>query len=141
MLAWLHAVPKPPEGSRRAERATKTGQAPKHSRLDLMKKSGSDPQMPPNPAPHIIAWLVDMGITEPRGMGQAVLSWGEIDAWCRRTRLDIEPWVARLIRHLSNAYIAFGRQAESETCPPPWRARAAPPDRSGEQAALEAVLG
>lgn len=133
MLGWLHATPVPPKESKRVPS--------KLSRLERMQRDRIDPEMPPNPAPHITGWLVDMGIVEARGMGNAVLSWGEIDAWCRRTRVDLEPWVARLIRHLSAAYIAEGRRAESETCPAPWRTQVSQRERDADEARLSMVLG
>lgn len=133
MLGWLHATPAPPKESKRAPS--------KLSRLERMQRDGIEPEMPPNPAPHITGWLVDMGIVEARGMGNAALSWAEIDAWCRRTRVDLEPWVARLIRHLSAAYIAEGRRAESETCPAPWRTQVSQRERDADEARLSMVLG
>lgn len=136
-MAWLHATPKPPEGSRRAQNAT----APKISRLDKMKMDGIAPKMPPNPAPHIVARLIEIGITETTGMGPAPLSWREIDAWCRRTRVDLAPWEARVIRQLSLAYIAEGRRAESDSCPAPWRTAITQRERDVDEAKLRMVLG
>lgn len=136
-MAWLHATPKPPEGSRRAKNAD----GAKISRLDQMKKDGITPKMPPNPAPHIIARLIEIGITETTGMGPAPLTWREIDAWCRRTRVDLPPWEARVIRQLSLAYIAEGRRAENESCPPPWRAEVTQRELDVAEAKLRMVLG
>jgi hypothetical protein len=84
-MAWLHAVPKPPEGSKRAKLK---GQAAEISRLDRLKRDGVKPSMPPNPLPHTILRLVEMGITEAAGMGAAPLSWITIDAWQRTTGVD-----------------------------------------------------
>lgn len=102
---------------------------------------GIAPKMPPNPAPHIVARLIEIGITETTGMGPAPLSWREIDAWCRRTRVDLAPWEARVIRQLSLAYIAEGRRAESDSCPAPWRTAITQRERDVDEAKLRMVLG
>lgn len=97
--------------------------------------------MPPNPAPHIIDWLIEIGLVGGGGMGAAPISWQEIDAWVRRTGVAIEPWVARLIRRLSSAYVAYGRKAEDENCPPPWHAPVTQRELDSETARLRMVLG
>lgn len=137
-MAWLHAVPKPPEGSRRAQIA---GQAHPLSRLDQMKRNGVEPKMPPNPLPHLINWLIEIGITESSGMGPLPLSWREIRAWQNSVHVRLAPWEARLLRHLSVAYIAQGRKAESENCPAPWRTEVTRREREIEEEVLRTVLG
>lgn len=137
-MAWLHATPKPPPGTKRASAAA---QVDKSSRLDKLKKDGVEPQMPPNPAPHIVARLIDIGITETTGMGPAPLSWGELSEWQRNTGVPLAPWEARLLRQLSLAYIAEGRRAESENCPPPWRAEVTQKELDAAEASLRMVLG
>lgn len=137
-MAWLHAVPKPPEGSRRAQTA---GQARRLSRLDQMKKDGIEPRMPPNPLPHLINWLIEIGITESTGTGPKPLSWREIRAWQSNVHVRLAPWEARLLRHLSVAYIAQGRKAESENCPAPWHTEVTQREREIEEEVLRAVLG
>ncbi len=73
-------------------------------------------------------------------MGAGPVSWSQIDAWQRLTGVPIAPWEARLLRRLSLAYLAEGRQAEAETCPPPWRFDLSPREREIEEAALRAAL-
>jgi hypothetical protein len=138
-MAFLHAVPKPDEGTKRA----KMGDAatPTTSRIDKLKRDKIPIQMPPNPAPHLIGFLVEMGMSEAAGMGMVPLSWREINAWCDRTRVDLAPWEARLIRKLSTEYLAESRRAESENCPPPWRAEVTQRELDVEQAQLEMLLG
>lgn len=137
-MAWLHATPKPDERTRRAKILA---DAPKLTRLEKLKRDGVTPPMPPNPAPHIVDRLVEIGMSEAAGMGVAPLSWREIDAWCARTGVDLEPWEGRLLRRLSSEYIAEGRRAESENCPPPWRAPVTEREVKAERAGLEMVLG
>ncbi len=135
-MAWLNATPKPDERSKRAKTAAGT-----ISRRDKMKRDGITPRMPPNPAPHIITRLVEIGLTESNGMGATPLSWREIVAWQSATGVILSPWEARLIRSLSISYIAEGRRAEAEACPPPWRTALTAQERMAAEDALWAVLG
>ena len=97
--------------------------------------------MPPNPLPEVTARLIEMGISEAAGMGVGPISWLTIDAWQRVTGIHLPTWEARLIRQLSVDYLAEGRKAESENCPPPWHAPVTERERNLEQARLEMVLG
>lgn len=137
-MAWLNAAPKPPPGTKRA--AAKDV-PPLISRIDQMKRDKIVPQMPPNPAPHMIDRLVEIGLTEAAGMGAGPITWQSIDAWCNRACIDLAPWESRLLRNLSVAYLAEGRKAESENCPPPWRADITEREKEIELARLMAVLG
>ena len=137
-MAWLGAVPKPPEGSKRAKANAPVSTL---TRLDRMKKDRIEPQMPPNPAPHIIARLTEIGLTESNGMGASPLSWREIEAWQRNTHVRLAPWEARLMRHLSLEYVGESRRAESENCPAPFRAEVTQREREVEEANLRMVLG
>ncbi|MEG3089498.1 phage tail assembly chaperone [Sphingomonas sp. PB4P5] len=137
-MAWLNATPKPPPGSKRAETADKT---PSISRIDKMKRDKIVPPMPPNPMPHMITRLVEIGLSESNGMGASPLSWREINEWQQAAGVDLAPWEARLMRTLSLAYLAESRKAESETCPPPWHAPVTQREIETEQARLQMVLG
>jgi hypothetical protein len=131
-------MPKPDPNSARGR---SEAAQPKLTRLEAMKQAKTEPRMPPNPAPHIIDRLLEMGITEAVGIGAGALSWREIVAWQEGTWVRLAPWEARLIRTLSKAYLAESRSAESENCPAPWHSG---PDRrlvETEQARLEALLG
>lgn len=96
--------------------------------------------MPPNPAPLFTDRLIELGLTQAAGMGAGPISWSELDAWQRQTRVAIEPWEARLLRRLSTIYLAESRKAESENCPPPWRTHVTAREREIEEAALRSVL-
>lgn len=106
-----------------------------------MERDRVTPKMPPNPAPHLISRLTEIGITESGGMGPAPLSWREIEAWQRLTNVQIAPWEARLMRKLSLEYLAESRRAESENCPAPYRAEVTQREREVEEATLRMVLG
>jgi hypothetical protein len=115
--------------------------APALSRMAEMKAKKIPVQMPPSPAYHLVEHFIEMGMSEAAGMGMVPLSWREINAWCDRTRVDLAPWEARLIRKLSTEYLAESRRAESENCPPPWRAEVTQRELDVEQARLELLLG
>ena len=144
-MAWLHAKPKPDPRSHRAkveaEQAKGGAEIVRLSRLDQMKRHKFVPQMPPNPAPHITERLMEIGLVEASGMGTAPLSWREIGEWQRQVGIDLPPWEARLIRRLSSEDIAQTKLAESESCPPPWRAEVTLREIETEAARLRAVLG
>lgn len=134
-------MPRPDPTSQRGKAAAEAGAALRISRLDELKHRNIAPPMPPNPAPHFTAWLVEIGITEAAGMGAAPLSWREINAWCEGTCLRLQPWERRLLRTLSVEYLAESRRAESENSPAPYHTG---PDQRAietEQARLMAVLG
>jgi hypothetical protein len=137
-MAWLNAAPKPAEGTKRAQAKDRP---PAISRIDQLKRRKIRPPMPPNPAPHIISRLIEIGLTEAAGMGSAPVSWQSIQAWSQLTGTRLAPWEARLIRKLSLEYLAEGRRAESESCPPPWRGEVTQRERETEVAQLCMVLG
>lgn len=137
-MAWLNATPKPPPGTKRAKIAD---DKPALSRLARLKGDGISPKMPPNAAPHIVDRLIEIGLTEAAGMGAGPVSWREINEWQAGVGVTLDPWEARLIRRLSNEYLAEGRRAESENCPPPWRAEVTERERVVELARLEMLLG
>nr|WP_277923477.1 hypothetical protein [Sphingomonas sp. TREG-RG-20F-R18-01] len=114
---------------------------PTLSRMATMKKDKLPVVMPPAPAYHLVEYLIEMGMSEAAGMGMVPLSWREINAWCDRTRVDLAPWEARLIRRLSTEYLAESRRAESENAPPPWRAEVTQRELDIEMARLEMLLG
>lgn len=106
-----------------------------------MKRDGIKPEMPPNPMPHIVERLIEIGLTESNGMSAVPLSWQSIAAWQFDVGIRLAPWEARLIRRLSTEYLAEGRRAESENCPPPWRIEVTQREREIEQARLQMLLG
>lgn len=136
-MAWLHAKPKPDPRSRRAQTVK---DQPLLSRAEKMRKEGVSLAMPPNPLPHMLSRLIDIGLSEPAGMGAAPISWVTIDAWQRATGVDLEPWEARLLRTLSREYVAEGQRAEDEACPPPWHVKVTAREVATETARLRAFF-
>lgn len=137
-LAWLNATPRPPAGSPRAK-TFDLATAP--SRIEQLRKDRIVPQMPPLPLPHVIERWTEIGMTSSNGMSATPLSWAEIAAWQANTCVRLSPWEARLIRALSQAYIAQSHISEDETCPPPWRGDVTEAEKQIEVDILDAVLG
>jgi len=140
-MAWLAATPKPPEGSRQAQRWDSVEPEEKKSRADRMGKVAAAAAMPPNPMPHITERFIEMGMIEAAGMGTVPLSWSTIAAWSHMTGVRLCPWEARTIRRLSTEYLAESRRAEDMTCPPPWKAPVSDVEIATERRTLEMVLG
>lgn len=136
-LGWLHAVPQPNENTQRAKKAKPNTL----SRIDRLTREKRPVKMPPNPAPHIVNWLIEIGLTEANGMGESPVSWREINEWQAATGVSLSAFEARIIRELSIAYIAEKKRSESENCPPPWRAEITQSDREADEAGLRMVLG
>lgn len=97
--------------------------------------------MPPDPAPFITERLLEIGLTEPAGMGVGPLSWATLAAWQQMTSACVSPWEARLLRRLSVAYLAEHRAAENEARPAPWRGEVTVSEREAEDRDLRALLG
>ena len=97
--------------------------------------------MPPLPLPHIIERWTEIGMVGSNGMASTPLSWTEISAWQANTYIRLSSWEAKVIRALSQAYVAQARISEDETCPPPWRGIVTEAEKATEIAILDSVLG
>lgn len=115
-MAWLGTAPQPKRGNNVSD-----GEAPEPiTRLAEMEARGAIPVMPPLSAPHIIAYLMDVGPVEPAGMDVAAVGWSTIHNWRLETATPLPPWQARLIRRLSIDYVIEMRRARDPECQPPW---------------------
>lgn len=135
-MAWLNVTPKPPKGVKIPDDAP-----PRVSRVAQMKADGIVPKMPPNPAPHFIDRLVEIGLTESTGMGAAPLSWASIAGWQSVMGITLQPWEAGLIRKLSVEYLAESHRAEEPGCPAPWQTERSQREIEVEDDRLRSVLG
>lgn len=94
------------------------------TRLTQLRKQRQDadyaPEMPEVEAPHLIAYLWEVGPLGAAGMGPAVLSHSEIAAWCQLTGLELSAWEARTLRSLSRAYLNEMQEAEDPKRRAPW---------------------
>lgn len=118
------------------------GQPKPRSRLDEVKAHGGEPDMPDNPAPHMIDRLSSLGWAQSNGMDREPVSWERMRAWQEMTGTRLKPWEAKLLQRLSVEYLAECRRAEEPHCLPPYM----PAHRSEQQKAaelrrLESVLG
>lgn len=86
-----------------------------------MKARGRAIIWPPNPAPHITEWLIEIGPSVAGSMGEAPISWGDITAWQQNTGIELDPWEARTIRRLSQVFVSQRYDAEKPDCPAPYR--------------------
>ncbi len=78
-------------------------------------------QMPPILwGEYLIAYLFEFGPTTPAGMGSAPIGAIEIAAWQDLLGIEFQPWEARLLRRLSNEYLAESHAATKRDCPPPF---------------------
>jgi hypothetical protein len=74
-------------------------------------------------------------------MGSGPITHEEMRAWQQNAGIDLAPWECRLLRRLSEQYLAEAHKAEKEGAPPPWQ----PPEVevkpavTSQQAALRAL--
>lgn len=80
-MAWLNATPDKKSKSRLEEMA------------DI-------PPLPPNPAPYLTTWLFEIGPTS----GQDILGWRDFQAWQEISGVELLPFEAKLLRHLSGQF-------------------------------------
>lgn len=93
------------------------------SRLAEQKARGVTPEMPPvsHAAAPLLGWWLDVGPTQPGGMGDVPLAYGEIAAWSRTTATPLEPWQAQLLRHLSREFLDARAKGADPMALPPWQ--------------------
>lgn len=85
-----------------------------------MRADGLAIELPPNPMPYLVDWLMECGPLVATGMGNVPLGWGDIHHWQDLTGSDPNPWEARTLRRLSRAYHEQMHQAKKPTCPAPY---------------------
>ena len=114
------------------------------SRLEQLRRDKQDddyePEMPPlDRAAYLVRYLFEIGPVQAAGMGSAPVSHGEIESWMHLTRVQLQPWEARLIRRLSLAFVNESGKAQRRDCASPWQAADLKPVVSGAQAAVRAL--
>lgn len=57
-------------------------------------------------------------------MGLVNLPYSEIDAWCRRVRINLTGWQSETLYLMSRAYIGQLHEAKSRDCEPPYSPKA-----------------
>lgn len=79
-----------------------------------------EPDMPPLDAEYLSAYLFEIGPTMSAGGYPGPITNGELDAWCNRIGIDLQPWESRFLCRLSREYVAESHRAEKADCPAPW---------------------
>lgn len=94
------------------------------SRLEKMRAEKKDedyaPDMPPVDAPHLIAYLWEIGPIIEGPMGMSPVQETDLQAWQSNTGVELDVWESRLIRRLSREYLVQFQRAEKQDCPAPY---------------------
>lgn len=85
-----------------------------------MKAEKIEPDLPPNPMPHLTGWLFEIGPTASGGMGPSVIGWQEIAAWQGLTGIELDAWEAKTLRSLSAEFLGMMNEAKEPACPAPY---------------------
>lgn len=112
-MAWLNTAPDAP-----AVKGVKQPKLP--VRIKRMKADGVEIDLPENPLPHMIEWLMEAGPVSAGSMGAAPIGWTEIAAWQALTGIALNPWEARTLRRLSGDFHDQMHKARDINCPPPF---------------------
>lgn len=90
------------------------------SRIKTLQAREQPILLPYNPAPHITDWLLEIGPTVSGAMGEGPISWQDMAAWQQLTGIELLPFEARTVRHLSHTFLAQRHDARKPDCPPPY---------------------
>lgn len=110
-LAWLNAKP---------ERRKVSDKTEPRTRLEEIRAGGGTVDLPPNPARHIVDWLMEIGPAVATGTGEAAIGYRDIAAFQEVNGVEILPWEASLLRRLSRDFINQAADARKADCPPPY---------------------
>jgi hypothetical protein len=73
---------------------------------------------------HLIEYLFRVGPGMANGMGYVCLTFCEIDAWARRTKIKLTGWESETLHHMSKAYCAQHSISSKKDAQAPWSAMA-----------------
>lgn len=111
-LAWLNTAPNPPKGD-------KTG-VKQPQRIKRLRAEGFPVELPDNPVPYLVDWLMEVGPFGTGGMGAVAINWADLATWQALTGLQIDPWEARTLVRLSRDFVAQTERSKDITCPAPY---------------------
>jgi hypothetical protein len=96
--------------------------ADRRSRQKRLEDAGGEAYLPEiSAASHLARYLMDVGPVCAAGMGAAPISFSEMRAWQEISGIPLTPWEGRVLRELSQAYLAERNAAGDEpNRPPPW---------------------
>jgi hypothetical protein len=109
------------------------------SRLEKMRADGvhTVPLPPMDPAcEYLLGHFLEVGPAQAGGMGLAPVGYTELAAWQQLSGVPLQPWEARLLRHLSREYVAEHHAASEQGRPAPWAA----PGSTDQRAAVSRQL-
>jgi hypothetical protein len=91
------------------------------TRLQTLREKGLQPDLPSaGLAAYLVDYLFEAGPVVSNAMGAQPLGWPDLAAWQQGTGIELQPWEARALRHLSTVYLASAQAAQAHDCPPPW---------------------
>lgn len=129
-MAWLNAT-------------LKRGEVPEAApttRRELIEAQGEKPRMPPvEGAPHLLAYLFEVGPAISSGGGLAPVDDVALRAWQENTGVTLRPWQVRILRRLSRDYLDELRLSEERRRQAPWRLDRSRPFVSQTQAAIRGL--
>ncbi len=80
------------------------------------------PDMPPlRDGGYLVQYLLEIGPVMSGTMGSGPLTFGEVDAWCNRTGVNLTPWESRFLCRLSREYLYEQHCAEKHNAQAPWQ--------------------
>jgi hypothetical protein len=130
--AWLNATIKRHKGAAPDQEPT--------TRRELLAAQRVTPRMPPvEGAPHLLAYLFEVGPALATGGGLAPVDDVALRAWQENTGITLRPWQIGVIRRLSRDYLDELRQAEERARPAPWKQDRSRPFVSQTQAAIRGL--
>lgn len=110
------------------------------TRWQRLSEGDSAPPLPECDHEAMVQWLFEAGPVVAGGMGPASLSHSEIAAWSANTGVPLSSWDARMLRRLSQAYLAQSQGSTAFDAPPPWQPEPEPERRIALATHIRSVL-
>lgn len=107
-LAWLHATP---EGSKKSRLRSFSELDENSSFLKLPNIEGAE---------YLVSLLTELGFVSQSGMSVTSVTWLEMDAWMRRTQLELSLWETLTLKEMSEVYANELVQASAKDRPAPY---------------------
>lgn len=137
-LAWWRAVPDEPPSKKPKPKAPIERKSRQAARFD----AGGEPDMPAvtPESMYLVEMLLDAGPIVSSTSGTRALIWSDFESWEKVIGAEVRPWEARILRRLSNDYLAELNRAEAHDAPPPWEREPTPEHRSKVSQHIKNVL-
>lgn len=87
----------------------------------MCRRLGREPELPAvNSQKILIEYLLRIGQGLQTGMGLVNLPYSEIDAWCKRVKIELTGWQSETLYMMSRAYVGQLLEAKNRDCEPPY---------------------